>query len=283
MFASLALLHGDGDFSWGRFPVHTSVLIGCLALIAGYLYAIGPLRRKHGLAERADHVQTAFFLSGILILFMSLNGPIHELSDFYLFSAHMVQHLLLTLIMPPLLLIGLPAWLVQPLLRSRAFAATARTLTSPLVAFAIYNVVFAGWHLPTFYNWALENHNVHIVQHLMFIGAAVLVWWPVVEPVPELERMASPVRMLYLFALGVPMSVVSALITLSDSVLYGWYAEAPRIFSLSALDDQQMGGLIMWVPGMMVYWVAITILFFRWSRREEREEWRERDLLTTGH
>ena len=112
--ASLALLHGDGDFSWGRFPVHTSVLIGCIALSAGYLYAIGPLRRKHGLAERADPIQTAFFLSGILILFISLNGPIHELSDFYLFSAHMVQHLLLTLIMPPLLLIGLPAWLVQP-------------------------------------------------------------------------------------------------------------------------------------------------------------------------
>ncbi|MGH7469830.1 MAG: cytochrome c oxidase assembly protein [Longimicrobiales bacterium] len=282
MFASLALLHGNGDFSWTRFPVHVSTLIGCLALAGGYLYAVGPLRRRHQLAERTDSLQTAFFLTGLAILFISLNGPIHELSDFYLFSAHMVQHLLLTLIMPPLLLIGLPAWLVQPLLRRPLLAATMRVLTSPLVAFGIYNVVFAGWHLPQFYNWALENHNVHIVQHLMFIGAALLVWWPVVDPVPELQRMTSPARMLYLFALGIPMSVVSALITLSADVLYAWYSEAPRVFRLSALDDQQMGGLIMWVPGMMVYWVAITILFFRWSNREERDEWRERAMLAAG-
>ncbi len=279
MLASLVVLHGDGDFSWARFPVHSSVLVGCLALIGAYGYGVGPLRRKHRLAQRSDPLQTGFFLTGILVLFIALNGPIHELSDDYLFSAHMVQHLLLTLIMPPLLLIGLPAWLLRPVLRSPALTVTARTLTSPLVAFGIYNVAFAGWHLPQFYNWALENHNVHIVQHLMFIGAAVLVWWPVVNPLPELARLSSPVQMLYLFALGVPMSVVSALITLSDSVLYAWYADAPRVFNLSALDDQQMGGLIMWVPGMMVYWVAITIVFFRWSRREEREEWRERAAL----
>jgi putative membrane protein len=282
MFATLALLHGDGDFSWTRFPVHVSTLIGCGALVGAYLYVVGPLRRRYQLAERSDPLQTAFFLTGIAILFISLNGPIHELSDFYLFSAHMVQHLLLTLVMPPLLLMGLPAWVGRLVLRRSALAASARILTAPLIAFGIYNVVFAGWHLPQFYNWALENHNAHIVQHLMFIGAALLVWWPVVDPVPELQRMSSPARMLYLFALGIPMSVVSALITLSEDVLYAWYSEAPRVFSLSALDDQQMGGLIMWVPGMMVYWVAITILFFRWSNREERDEWRERALLTAG-
>jgi putative membrane protein len=280
--AALALLHGSGDFSWTRFPVHASVLIGSGALLIAYFYAIGPLRRRHALADRADPVQTLFFVAGMAVLFLSLNGPIHELSDYYLFSAHMVQHLLLTLIMPPLLLIGTPAWLIRPLLRGRAALATARTLTSPLVAFGIYNIVFAGWHLPQFYNWALESHDVHIVQHLMFIASALLVWWPVVDPVPELQRLTSPVRMLYLFALGVPMSVVSALITLSEDVLYAWYNDAPRIFDLSALDDQQVGGLIMWVPGMMVYWIAITILFFRWSRKEERDEWRERTLLGAG-
>jgi putative membrane protein len=280
--AALALLHGNGDFSWSRFPVHTSVLIGSGVLLVAYFYAIGPLRRRHALADRADPVQTLFFVAGMAVLFLSLNGPIHELSDYYLFSAHMVQHLLLTLIMPPLLLIGTPAWLIRPLLRGRAALATARTLTSPLVAFGIYNIVFAGWHLPQFYNWALESHDVHIVQHLMFIASALLVWWPVVDPVPELQRLTSPVRMLYLFALGVPMSVVSALITLSEDVLYAWYNAAPRVFDLSALDDQQVGGLIMWVPGMMVYWIAITILFFRWSRKEERDEWRERALLGAG-
>lgn len=282
MLSSLAVLHGDGNFSWTRFDVHPSVLLGVVLLGALYAWAVGPLRRKHGSADRLEPAQAMFFAAALLVLFLALNGPIHELSDYYLFSAHMVQHLLLTLIMPPLLLAGTPAWLLRWLMRPRALAATMRVLTSPLVAFGIYNIVFAGWHLPQFYNWALENHNVHIAQHLMFIGAAVLVWWPVVEPIPELARMASPARILYLFALGVPMSVVSALITLSESVLYPWYDAAPRVFSLTALDDQQMGGLIMWVPGMMVYWVAISILFYRWSRREEQDEWRERALIAAS-
>jgi putative membrane protein len=281
LLPTLALLHG-GEFSWTHFDVHPSILIGSLVFAALYAWCVGPLRRKYGWADRIEGSRVAAFTAGIGILFISLNGPIHELSDYYLFSAHMVQHLLLTLIMPPLLLIGTPPWLLRALLRKPVVAATARLITSPLVAFGIYNVVFAGWHVPQFYNWALEQHGVHIVQHLMFIGAAVLVWWPVVEPLPELARMTSPLRMLYLFALGIPMSVVSALITLSGSVLYPWYDAAPRVFPLTALDDQQMGGLIMWVPGMMVYWVAITILFFRWSNREEKEEWRERDLIASA-
>jgi cytochrome c oxidase assembly factor CtaG len=88
------------------------------------------------------------------------------------------------------------------------------------------------------------------------------------------------VRMLYLFALGIPMSIVSAIITLAEQAMYPWYAAAPRVFeNLTAVDDQQLGGLIMWVPGMIVFWTAITIIFFRWSTREQREEWRERAAL----
>ena len=279
MLASLALLHGDGDFSWTRFEVHPSVLIGCAAFLGLYLWAVGPLRRKYNWAENVDRVRVASFSAGIFVLFVALNGPIHELSDFYLFSAHMVQHLLLTLIMPPLLLIGCPPWLLRALFKPRVIGATMRFVTGPLIAFAIYNLVFSGWHFPQFYNWALENHNVHIAQHLMFIAAAVLMWWPVVEPLPEMVRMQTPVRIIYLFALGIPMSVVSALITLSAGPIYPWYVEAPRVFGLTALEDQQMGGMIMWVPGMMVFWVAITVLFFRWSKREEKEEWADRAAI----
>jgi putative membrane protein len=113
----------------------------------------------------------------------------------------------------------------------------------------------------------------------MFMTAAVLVWWPVVDPVPELVRLQTPVRMLYLFALSVPMSVISALITLSESVLYGWYDAAPRVFNLTALADQQLGGLIMWVPGALVFWIAISIIFYKWATKENREEEQQRALL----
>jgi putative membrane protein len=277
-YAALALLHpGAADFSWTRFTTHPSILVGCILFAALYLYAVGPLRRRYGWADSIPRSKVAWFMGGVAVMFVSLNGPIHDLGDNYLFSAHMIQHLLITLVMPPMLLAGTPAWLYRPVLKRPAVWMTARVLTTPLVAFALYNVVLAGWHLPTFYMWALRDHNVHIVQHLMFMAAAVICWWPAVNPVPELTRLQPPIRLLYLFALGIPMSMISALITLSSDVLYPWYAEAPRIFEgLSALDDQQLGGLIMWVPGMMVYWIAITVLFFKWSRAEERLE-RRRD------
>jgi putative membrane protein len=273
------LLHpGAADFSWTRFTTHPSILLGCVLFAALYLYAVGPLRRRHGWAGSIDRKSVAWFMLGVFVMFIALNGPIHDLGDNYLFSAHMIQHLMITLIMPPLLLAGTPAWLYRPLLRRRWIWHTARVLTAPLVAFALYNVVLAIWHLPYFYGWALEDHNVHIVQHLMFMAAAVIVWWPAVNPVPELTRLQPPIRLLYLFALGIPMSIISALITLSSNVLYPWYDAAPRVFeNLSALDDQQLGGLIMWVPGMMVYWTAISILFFRWSRSEEQKEPADRE------
>ncbi|MBI4545606.1 MAG: cytochrome c oxidase assembly protein [Gemmatimonadetes bacterium] len=278
----LAALHGGAAFSWTHGEAHPSVLAGCGLLLAAYLAGIGPLRRRYALGDAVGPGRVACFLLGLLTMLLALNGPIHDLSDNFLFSAHMVQHLLLMLIMPPLLLLGTPGWLLRPLLRPAAVMRALRLATRPLAAFAIYNVVFIAWHLPRFYNAALEHHDLHIVQHLMFMAAAVLMWWPVVTPLPELGRLAGPLQMLYLFAFGVPMSIVSALITLSERVLYPFYERAPRVFALSALDDQQLGGLIMWVPGGLIFWVAITVVFFRWARGEEQEEAQQRLMLAAA-
>jgi putative membrane protein len=275
----LAMLHADGNFSWTAWPIHWSTLIGSVVVLGAYFAGIGPLRRKYGWADRVELGQPICFTSGILILFGVLNGPIHELSDLYLFSAHMVQHLLLTLVMAPLLLVGMPDWLWRAIIRNTVGFGVARIITSPLIAFGIYNVVFAGWHFPMMYNWALENHTVHIVQHLMFIAAAMFMWWPVVDPLPELSRLITPLRMVYLFAMSVPMSIVSAMITLSDTVLYTWYSDAKRVFPLDVMEDQQLGGLIMWVPGALIFWLAISILFYRWATSENREEEAERNRL----
>jgi putative membrane protein len=281
LYAALALLHGNETFSWTTWSIHISVLIGCVLWVGAYLYAIGPLRRRYTLSdEPVPPIQVASFVGGTVLLFLSLNGPLHDLSDSFLFSAHMVQHLILTLLCPPLWLMGLPAWLVRPVLRNRSINAAARSLNNPLVAFAIYNVVFIGWHFPFLYNWALEHHSAHIVQHTMFIAAATIMWYPVVRPVPELARMEPPVRLLYLFSFSIPMSIVSAIITLTPDQLYPWYAASPRIFGICVLDDQQIGGLIMWVPGMALFWIAISIMFFRWSNRADREEARNRELYT---
>jgi putative membrane protein len=247
---------------WSRWDLHPSVVIG-LVLLGGLYAFLG------GLKAPRRHV--ASFAAALLVLFVALNGPLHNLSDVYLFSAHMAQHLLLTLVFPPLLLYGLPAWVVRPILAPPWVTALARVATRPVVAAATFTAPIVLWHVPLFYEAALRHHGLHIAQHLVFLATAVLMWWPILSPVPELPRIPYPGQMLYLFLLGLPMSLTGALITLSDSVLYPFYAEAPRVWKhMDALSDQQIGGLLMWVVGGLALWGAMTVVWFRWSVREQR-------------
>ena len=263
----LALLHGEGLAAAAR-EIHPSVLIGCGALLAGWWVAV---RRAQIAPERW---RTASWSLGVALIFLSLNGPLHALSDLFLFSAHMGQHMLLMLIAPPLLILGLPPALIRRALAHPGVHRAARLLTHPGVAFVAYNLVFVGWHFPVAYNAALENHDLHIVQHLMFMATSVMMWWPVVAPVAELERIPDgPLLMMYVFAFGVPTTIVSAFITMSDDVFYPFYAAAPRVSALSPLEDQRLGGLLMWIPGMLIFWTAITGIWLRWTR-EEYVEWR---------
>src|SRR5439155_4642252 len=133
-----------------------SILIGTALIVGLYLYAVGPLRKRYHLAERVKRSQVVYFLLGVFLMFLALVSPLDELGDTYLFSAHMVQHLFLTIVGPPLLLIGTPGWLIQPLLRPRIMFLIAQGLTMPVVAFLLYNVDFWVWHIPTLYNATLE-------------------------------------------------------------------------------------------------------------------------------
>ncbi len=245
---------------WEAWDLHPSVLIG-LALLGGLYVYWGGLK--------APRRQIAAFAAALAVLGLSLNGPLHTLSDHSLFSAHMVQHLVLTLVFPPLLLYGTPAWVIRPLTRPRAVERLARWATRPLVAGVLFSAPITLWHVPQFYEAALEHHPLHIVQHLVFLATAVIMWWPVLSPVPELPRASYPTQLIYLFALGLPMSLAGALITLSDSVLYPFYVAAPRVWGLAPLADQQLGGLAMWVVGTIYLWVAATVVWFRWAMREE--------------
>ena len=246
--------------AWQRWDWHPSVVIG-LALLGGLYVYLGGLAapRWRGLA----------FGAALVVLGVALNGPLHNLSDGYLFSAHMVQHLALTLVFPPLLLYGTPAWVVRPLLGSAWVLRVARRATRPLAAGALFSAPITLWHVPQFYEAALEHHPLHIVQHLVFMATAVIMWWPILSPVPELPRASYPTQLIYLFALGLPMSLAGALITLSERVLYPFYAAAPRVSGLTPLADQQLGGLLMWVVGAIYLWVAASVVWFRWSAREE--------------
>src|SRR5207249_1661418 len=184
----------------------------------------------------------------------------------------MVQHLVLTLVVPPLWLAGTPGFMLDALVGRaaslRGLAPVLRWLTRPLPAFAAFGVALVAWHLPGPYNAALETHAWHVVEHLVLLGASVLGWWPILSRSERLPALPYAGQILYLFVFGMPMTVVAALITGAEHVLYPYYAAAPRVFDLTPLADQQVGGVIMWVPAGIIPVVAFTVVFFRCARSE---------------
>jgi putative membrane protein len=257
-------------FEWA-WSLHPSVLLGTGLLGALYFYGIGPLRRRYGWGPPASPGQILSFCGALLVLLLSLNGPVHDLSDYYLFSVHMVQHLVLTLIFPPLLLGGLPGWLVRPLLVRRGILPLARLLTRPPVAAFVFSAVVAVWHLSPFYDLMMRSHEVHIATHLMFLAAATLMWWPIMSPLPELPRLSYPAQMLYCFALSIPMSLVSVYIVYADALLYTAYAAAPRLWGITPLQDQLIGGLVMWIPGGLFFFGVMSVVYWNWQARDGDE------------
>ena len=270
--AALAVVHPVAQVGWTSWTIHWSTVIGLAAL--GWLYVWGARHVRARAAARGENVpevrrsQQVSFVCGLLVIFCSLNGPLHDLSDTYLFSAHMVQHLLLSLAVPPLLIVGTPGWLLRPFLRNAKIATVARAVTPPVRCFVIFNVVISLWHLPPLYNTAMAYHPIHIVQHLTFMIASVLMWWPFLSPLPELPRLSYPGQMLYCFLMVIPMSIISIYIAMADHVLYPAYSIAPRVWDISPLSDQQIGGLIMWIPGGLLFYVVMTFVFFKWAGRD---------------
>jgi putative membrane protein len=184
----------------------------------------------------------------------------------------MVQHLMLAEIFPPLFLLGLPVWLVRWLLAPRLVSGAWRWLAAVPVGAVLYTVVFSIWHVPVLYNLMMRDHDFHVLMHLMVMATAVLMWWPVIGRGAVGAALPPPAQMLYLFLLGTPMMAVAALVTFPNHPLYDWYALAPRFMGMSAVEDQRLGGLIMWVPGGLFFWGAMSVVYFRWAARESRPD-----------
>jgi len=216
---------------------------------------------------------------GLLALFVALQSPIATY-DTTLFSAHMVQHLLLTMVVAPLLVLGAPITLllrvvspsarkrvVLPILHSRA----ARVISFPVVAWAVFAGVMYGSHFSPLFDAALENVFVHLLEHALYLGAGLLFWWPVVGADPSPWRMPHAARLLYVF-LGMPYSSFLALAIYSASgVLYPHYATLQRDWGPTPLADQQLAGGIMWVGGDALFLVAVVAMVATWMRAEEAE------------
>jgi len=244
---------------------HPSVVAGVSVLAVLYWVA----GRRTG-APAAD--QRLAFAGALATILLALDGPVDALADARLFSAHMLQHLLLTLVMPPLLLLGLPATMVRPVLRLPGAPQVARRLTHPLVAFALCNATLIAIHMPVVFERMVREPAVHVTLHLLLMIVGTVFWWPLLSPLAELRRLSYPGQMLYLFLFLAPMAAVAAPITLAPSIIYPWYVEAARPWGIDAHADQVIGGLTMWVGAGLYVLCVFSAIFFQWARFEDRDE-----------
>ena len=264
-----------------RYNAHPEVWLIVASALAAYWYAItriGPRVVPRG-TRVVSRRQVTWYLSGVAVLWIASDWPIHDLAENYLFSVHMVEHLLISLVAPPMLLLGIPGWLTRWVLQPKWLSGTVRVLGRPIVAFVMFNVVIAVSHAPFYVDYTLYHHFWHFWAHLLLFTVSMLMWFPVVNQLPEYPRMNPPIKMIYLFLLSVLPNVPVAFLTLSTGVVYSFYAKAPRLpapWTISAITDQQTAAAIMKVGGTVILWSVITVVFFRWYGAEARAEQAER-------
>lgn len=260
---------------------HSHPDVWLFVAVLGSAYLWGIRRFAPSDAPPARRKVVLFFL-GLGSIWAALDWPIHELAESYLYSAHTVQHMLLTLVGPPLLIVGTPPWLLRRLIGSGRILALVRLLTRPLVALIVFNAVVAAIHWPVLVQAMLDSTLVHVMVHWALIGSALLMWSPVLSPLLELPKLSYPGRMFYLFLQSIVPTVPASFLTFANEPFYSFYATAPRVIQISALDDLRIAGLLMKIGGGFILWGVITVLFFKWYAMEEQDgvdalAWRDLD------
>jgi cytochrome c oxidase assembly factor CtaG len=261
----------DLNFWLTEWNLAPSLLLGAVLIIGLYCYALGPYHKRFYPRVPLKRWQTVAFFLGVAIMLLALISPLDALGDDYLFSAHMLQHLCLTTFGPPLLLVGTPEWMIERLLDNRLILRVMRVLTWAPLAFTLYNADFLIWHIPSLYNATLENETIHIFEHMTFIGLGILSWWPILSPSSKLPRLSLGGQILYIFLNGMPAVLLGAGLTFMQP-LYAPYLSDPIVWGLSHAVDQQIGGLVMWVPVNLFYIVIMSILFLQWMQRQEQKQ-----------
>lgn len=263
-----------GHADWSSFHAHPDVWLMVILLSGGYLAALrlwGP--KRVSLDEPVVTTkQKVLFFSGVAMLWIGADWPMHELSEDYLFSMHMVQHTLFSLVAPPLLLMGTPKWLFRAVIGGPKAMRVARVATRPAVGLLGFNAVIVITHWPYLVDLSLTSEPAHFALHLVLFTSAAIMWWPVVDPLPELSRLSPPGKMLYLFLQSIVPTVPASFLTFSDGVIYKFYETVPRLWGIDVLTDQQIAGLMMKIGGGLLLWLAIAYLFFKWHAAEERQD-----------
>jgi cytochrome c oxidase assembly factor CtaG len=253
------------------------------------LFATAHLAGRWRLKKRGAHAlikpwRTVSYLGGLAVLWVALMSPIDVLSGQF-FYMHMIQHLLLVMIAPPLLLIANPMpimmWGLPRALRTEIgrwlrpesqVRQVLRAITTPGLVWLYFVAALVGWHEPSAYNLTLVSEFFHDLEHLTFFGTAMLFWWHVIGSAPHIHKKLSPgLRIGYALSV-VPASALTGIaISFASEPIYTYYTTVPRLGGMTVMEDQMLGGVIMWIPGSMMYIVAALILLAYWIRAEERK------------
>jgi putative membrane protein len=253
--------------SWSLPPVATfAIVLSAVVYLRGWW-----LLRRAGVPF-VPPWRAVSFVSGLCFVWIALASPIDALNELVL-TAHMVQHMLLMMVAPPLILLGAPLVpmvrglpsvvarkVVAPVLSRPAVDQTGHALTNPVAGVLLMGVVMFAWHTPILYELALRSESWHEVEHASFLSVSLIFWWPVVLPWPSREQWPRWAMVPYLLLADLQNTALSAILAFSDRVLYPSYSEVPRVFGLSALEDQVAAGAFMWVAGSLAFILPAIVL-----------------------
>ncbi|MGZ8578305.1 MAG: cytochrome c oxidase assembly protein [Actinomycetota bacterium] len=259
----------------GALPWHAHADVWFVFVSLGASYLVACRRHVDRTGEVTPRKRKVLFLGGVGLLWLASDWPIHDLAEQRLYFVHMVQHMLYTLVAAPLLITGTPAWLWRSILSPRPLRVVFRFMTRPLVALLFFNSVLLFTHWPAVVAASVGSELTHFLLHVLVVGSAVCMWWPVVSPLPEMPALAPPGQMIYLFLQSLAPTIPASFLTFGRSPLYPVYEAFPRIWGMTALNDQLMAGLIMKLIGGFILWGVIAAVFFKWAAREQRGGWDE--------
>ena len=226
--------------------------------------------------------QKGWFAFGVVVLWLATDWPMHDLAEERLYVLHMVQHLLLTFVIPPAFLLATPTWLARLVLDSEAIGRWfVRVLCRPLVAAILFNAAVALSHAAPLVNASVRNGPIHYLLHVVLVLLAFAMWMGVCGPLPE-RRLSLPLQIVFVFLMSVLPTVPAAFLTVADNPLYRAYDHDPRLWGIGVIQDQQAAGLVMKLVGGAYLWIIITVLFARWVRLNEAADARGRTLSERG-
>ncbi|AWC33543.1 cytochrome c oxidase assembly factor CtaG [Bacillus cytotoxicus] len=266
-----------------------------LSILISYFFIIGPYRTRFEHAEKVSRKQIFYFTSGIILLYIVKGGPI-DLIGHIIFSAHMLEMAVMYIAVPPLLLLGIPVWLYSYITSFKAIQVILKLFAKPLIALFVFNGLFSFYHLPLVFDAVKQSQVAHPIVLAILFFTSIMMWWPMLNPLPEQQSLSDIKKLGYMFANGILLTPACALIIFASEPLFATYTDSSAwmkamelcvpagtlsdlnitgpefLHWLPVVQDQQTGGIIMKIVQEIVYGTMIGYVFFKWARKEREKD-----------